>query len=135
VDAVIIGRHRPHEVMVVIWSAVSALLHFLTPPPPSALDIAYPAWVTQTSYVLLGVGGVVGMVGLLWRGILLSLVLERAGMIAISASTAIYAVAAFYVGGWRALVGGGLIACWSGACAWRAGQITLDLRKLSRGAR
>jgi hypothetical protein len=133
VTAVFTGRHRPHEVMIIIWSLAVAVIHFATQPPPNSLDTAYPAWLVGAWYLLLGAGGFVGLAGLWLRSILISLYLERASMIAIAAGAAIYALAVFYVGGWRALVAGGLIACWSAASAWRAGQIILDLRRVTRG--
>jgi len=131
-NAVFTGRSRPHEVMIIVWSVAVGVIHFTTDPPPNSLDAAYPTWMTGAWYLLLGAGGLAGGVGLLLRNIIVSLYLERASMIAIAAGAAIYALAAFYVGGWRAFLAGGLIACWSAACAWRAGQITLDLRRVSK---
>jgi hypothetical protein len=83
-------------------------------------------------YLLNGAGGLAGLVGVLWRNIIVGLHLERAGMVACAAAVAMYALAAFYVAGWRAASAGGLIACWAAACVWRAGQITLDLRRVAR---
>jgi len=127
------GRHRPHEVMIILWSVVIATVHFATDPAPNSLDTTYPAWLVGGWYVLLGLGGVVGLAGLWLPSVLVSLYLERASMIAIAAGAAIYAVAVFYVGAWQALVAGGLIASWSAASAWRAIQISLDVRRLTRG--
>jgi predicted membrane channel-forming protein YqfA (hemolysin III family) len=120
--------------MIIIWSVTIAAVHFATDPPPNSLDATYPAWLVGAWYLLLGTGGVLGLTGLWLRSILVSLYLERASMIAIAAGAAIYGIAAFYVGGWRALVAGGLIGCWSAACAWRAIQITVDVHRLTRGA-
>lgn len=121
--------------MIVIWSAAVGALHFFTAPSPTSIDRLYPAWMTATWYVLLGAGGLVGLAGVAWRSLIVTLYLERASMIAIGAGAGMYALAVFYVGGWRAIVGGGLIACWSAASVWRAGQITLDLRAIARGGR
>jgi hypothetical protein len=135
VATVLAGRHHPHEVMTIVWAVAVGVLHFTTDPPPNSLDTVYPAWLTGAWYLLLGVGGLLGFVGLwLWRRLLISMYLERASMIATAAGAAIYTLAIVYVGGWRAFVAGGLIACWSAACLWRAGQITLDLRRSTRGA-
>jgi predicted membrane channel-forming protein YqfA (hemolysin III family) len=134
VTTVFAGRHRPHEVMIIVWSVTIAAVHFVTDPPPNSLDATYPAWLVGAWYLLLGTGGVLGLTGLWLRSILVSLYLERASMIAIAAGAAIYGIAAFYVGGWRALVAGGLIGCWSAACAWRAIQISVDVHRLTRGA-
>lgn len=128
------GRRRPHEVMIIVWSAAAGILHFAADPPPNSIDLLYPAWMSATWYVLIGLGGLVGLAGLAVRGVLPALSLERASMCAIGAGAGIYALAVLYVGGWRALVAGGLIACWSAACAWRAVQITVDLRRVTRDA-
>ena len=132
---VVVGdKYQPFEAMVLLWSLASGVLHFVQASAPTALDLVLPGWAVAGWYVLLGAGGLVGLVGIAWQGFVHGLLLERAALFAVAAPTAVYALCAIYVGGWRAIVAAGLVGAWSAAAVWRIWQINRTLKAIARGA-
>lgn len=121
------GRN-PFEVLTLAWSAyVGASLAFGSPVPNSVQELI-PQWMVATWYILLCIGGLVGLVGVWLRNQLLSLLVERAAMTIFSPSALLYAVALFSFAGARAIPNGlGLMVFAIGA-TWRAVRITVFIK-------
>jgi len=128
---VVAGRSRPHELLLLGLSLLSGISYLLGAPPPGSITALMPAWEVHAWAAGLLASGLVGLVGCWWRGNhALGLGLEMGAMLIGSGALLLYSVAAFSLGGWRALFAGGIGVTWMAANLWRAGQIRYDLRQL-----
>lgn len=128
---VVVGRDRPHELLLLGWSLFSGVSYLLGAPPPGSITALMPAWEIHAWAGGLLASGLIGLVGCWWRGNhALGLGLELGAMLIGSGALLLYSVAAFAVGGWRATFAAGLVATWMAANLWRVGQIRRDLRIL-----
>lgn len=131
---VVVGRDRPHELLLLAWSLISGISYLLGAPPPGSITALMPAWEIHAWAAGLLASGLIGLVGCWWRGNhAFGLGLEMGAMLIGSGALLLYVVAAFSVAGWLALFAGGLVVTWLAANLWRVGQIRRDLRNL-RGA-
>lgn len=119
---IIAGRHRPHEILLLVVSIVTGVAYTIGAPPPNSVSALLPAPALLVWSIGLAASGVIGLVGVAW-----SLRFEAAGMLLGSAAL-IWYVAAVAPFGWRALLAGAISSAWAGANLWRALQIFLDLR-------
>lgn len=124
---VVTGRHRPHEVMFLLYSAVLGLMLVFGAKPPGSIEALMPGWLRWSWYVLLLGSGVVGVAGLVVRDIYTSLTLERAAMWGQAAAFTIYALGIFGFGGWRGLAAGALCVSLAAASGWRLRQIGREM--------
>lgn len=129
---IVTGRHRPHEQLLLAYSALvgAAYLASGAPDPPSMSALlsttAIAAWA-----VGLATSGVVGLVGCWWRGER-GLGLEMGGLLINAAALVVYSTAAFTAGGMKALLPGGIVLAWACANVWRAAQAFRDINELRR---
>ena len=119
---VISGRHRPHEVLLLIVSVITGLAYTVGAPPPASVAALLPAWALLVWSVGLAVSGAVGLAGVLW-----SPRVEAAGMLLGTGALLWYSVAVAPFG-WRALFAGLIASGWAAANLWRALQIRNDLK-------
>lgn len=129
---VVAGRHRPHELMLLLFSLLIGLAYTLGSPPPQSLAAVMPRWNVRLWAVGLLVSGAAGLAGSmlplrLYRGLLVEL-----GAMLIGAGALIVATAAIiqYTGPARGAFGGGFCAAWALANLWRGAQILRDLREV-----
>lgn len=128
---VVAGRDRPHELLLLALSLFSGISYLLGAPPPGSITALMPAWEIHAWAAGLLVSGLIGLIGCWWRGNrALGLGLELGAMLIGSGALLLYSVAAFALGGWRALFAGGIGVAWMAANLLRAGQIRSDLHQL-----
>ncbi len=129
---VLAGRHRPHELLLLAWSALLGASYLVRVPAPRSLAAAVPHWVVLLWAAGLVLSGAVGLLGCLWRGQAeTGLGLERGAMLMSTAALTLIAVASLAANGDRALFGVGLMSAWAMANVARAMQITRDLRQIA----
>ena len=119
---VVSGRHRPHEILLLVVQVITGVAYSIGAPPPQSVAALLPGWALLVWSVGLAVSGVVGLAGVIW-----SPRVEAAGML-LGAAALIWYAAALAPFGWRALLAGAISVAWAGANLWRALQIRQDLR-------
>lgn len=119
---VVSGRHRPHEILLIIVSILTGVAYTVGAPPPTSIAALLPGWALLVWSIGLAVSGVIGLAGVLW-----SLRIEAAGML-LGTGALIWYAAAVAPFGWRGLLAGAISVAWAGANLWRALQIRQDLR-------
>ena len=132
---VVTGRHRPHEVTILLFSAFVGLAFIVGAKAPGSVEEVLPVWLRWAWYLLLLTSGLVGLAGLLMRDVYTTLTFERAAMWGQSAAFAIYALAIFTLAGWRGLAAGGLCTAFASASAWRLRQVSRDVATLRAATR
>jgi len=123
------GRN-PFEVLTLSWAVfVGASFTFGTPTPGSFTE-DLPTWAVTTWYILLCIGGLVGLVGVWLRNLALSLLVERAAMLIVSPSALLYSMALLSLGGARAVVYGSLTMAFAIASFVRIIRIGHQIKKI-----
>jgi len=126
------GRHPFEVALLAACLAVGALLVITGSRPPS-LTRGLPEAVVTVWLALVAVGGATGLLGVYWRRLDTGLLIEFAGVVAISAACALYVAALFALNPLPTALGtGGLITGVAAGAAWRAGQCIADLLRLRR---
>jgi len=123
---VVSGRHRPHEVLLLVVSLLVGLAYTIGAPPPDSLAALLRDWALHVWSGGLLLSGLLGLTGIVLRRPY-AMQLEQAGML-IGAGALIWYSAAVATLGWRALLAGAICLAWAGANTWRAEQIRRDLR-------
>lgn len=123
---IIAGRHRPHEVLLLAVSLMLGVAYTIGAPPPQSLTALLPGWAVHVWAAGMGVSGLIGLVGVVFRAGW-ALQVEQAAMLIGAAAWAWY-VAALLPFGWRALLAITICGGWMAANLWRAWQIRNDLR-------
>jgi hypothetical protein len=130
---VVAGRQRPHELTLLLLSAMLGGLYTFGTPAPQSLAAEMPSWIVHAWGIGLLLSGITGLAGCLlpWnveRGLLL----ELGGLLVGAGALLIIAAAIFSHAGWGGLFGGGFTAAWLTANLVRGWQIWRDLRTLRR---
>jgi len=123
---VISGRHRPHELLLLVVSLATGLAYTVGAPPPTSVAALLPGWALHVWSSSLALSGVIGLIGAVTRR-QWSLQVEQAGML-LGAAALVWYAAAISAYGWRALFAGAICAAWALANLARAMQIRTDLR-------
>lgn len=123
------GRN-PFEQLMLLWSALTILSILSAPTPGSVLE-DLPRWVVIGCYILLCIGGLVGLVGVWLRNLILSLLVERAGMLIVGPSALFFAGAIFSLvpQNLRALSPATIVLFYSLAAFWRCYRVQSFLRR------
>lgn len=127
---VVTGRHRPHEVVFLAYSALLGAAFVIGAKPPGTVEQLLPTWVLWVWYVLLLVSGAVGIASIPMRDLYVASALERAAMLGQAAAFAGYATAIFAVGGQRGVFAAGLCLSLAGASVWRMRQIRREITEI-----
>lgn len=125
---VVTGRHRPHEVALLVCSAVLGVAYLAGAPTPPSVQVLQPVWLRDVWYWLLIAGGAVGAAGLWVRRVDLGMGLERAGMIANAAAIGILGAEGLIRTGAPAVGSAAFLLMLAAANLVRVAQITRDLR-------
>lgn len=118
---VVSGRHRPHEILLLVVSLITGVAYSVGAPPPASVAALLPGWALLVWSIGLTLSGVLGLAGVFW-----SLRLEQASML-LGAAALVWYTAAVAPFGWRALFAGAISTAWAVANLVRAGQIRRDL--------
>ncbi|MDG4790363.1 hypothetical protein O7626_31340 [Micromonospora sp. WMMD1102] len=129
---VVTGRHRPHEVLFLGFSAVTGAAFVAGAKPPGTLESLMDLWVLWTWYGLLLASGVVGLISFLLSDLYRALVYERAAMVGHVTAPTMYGVALLATGQATALFAGAFCLTWAAASGWRCWQVQQDIRSLRR---
>lgn len=127
---VVTGRHRPHEVLFLAFSALVGAAFIVGAKPPGTLERLLPDWVLWTWYLLLLASGLIGLVSFAQGDPYRALVLERAAMFGQTAAPILYGIGLASTGQAAALFGAAFVLTWSAASAWRGWQINQGMRAL-----
>lgn len=129
---VVTGRHRPHEIALLIFSLMVGLAYTLGSPPPESVVATMPSWIVRLWAIGLLISGVVGLPAVLVPlEPTLSLRLESGAMLLGAGALLVTTAAVFnYAGVARGLFGGGFCAAWLVANLVRAAQIRRDLKSI-----
>jgi hypothetical protein len=126
---VVTGRHRPHEIVLLLFALVTGLAYTVGAPPPRSAAAEMPPWLVDLWAIGLLAHGVIGLAGVLLPfNLERRLWLELGSMFIGTGALCLVAVVSFSYAGWAALLGGGLCVAWAVANQARAWQIYLDLR-------
>ncbi|GAA5194102.1 hypothetical protein GCM10023322_57670 [Rugosimonospora acidiphila] len=129
------GRH-PFEVVVLIAALVVATILILTNTRPPAVDAAMPGPVRLVWVILLAVSGVVGLLGVFWRGaIQTSLSIEAIAVLVLGTAAAMYTVGVVAFAGIDGAAAGGFVAAVGAGSWWRLTQIWGDLRRFDQAVK
>lgn len=123
---VISGRHRPHELLLLVVSLLTGVAQTIGAPPPTSVAALLPGWALHVWSLGLVASGAVGLLGALTRRTW-SLQVEQAGML-LGAAALVWYTAALAPFGWRALFAGAVALAWAAANLARALQIRSDLK-------
>jgi len=126
---VVAGGRQPFEVAILCAAVVIGGLFAVGVESPNLAELL-PRWVAPVWAAVLALGAGVALVGLWRRDLLDGLLIERAGLYAVAAELAVYAVAVLITGWPRGIVVGTLIAAIAVAAAVRVAQIHWDVRRL-----
>lgn len=140
-DVLIVGGtegRNPFEVLILIWAVAGGLIRILGVQTPGAVTVHLPDWMGLTWYILLCIGGLVGLAGVWLRETILSLLVERAGLLFIGPVGLAYSLALFAVGGPdEKLLGastGMFAACAIGRVLriwWQLNRVRSDLKRMA----
>lgn len=120
---IVTGRHRPHEVMFLILSALAGGAFVLGAKPPTTVEQLVDTWVLWTWYLLLFASGVIGLVSIALPDTYRALVLELAAMQGQTAAPLLYGLALLASGRPEATFAVAFCLSWAGASAWRGWQV------------
>ena len=130
---IVTGRHRPHEVMFLVLSALAGGLFVAGAKPPTSLEQLVEPWVLWTWYLLLLGSGVIGLASIALPDTYRALVLEVAAMIGQMTAPLLYGLALLSTGSPAAAFAIAFCLTWAWASAWRGWQVWRGMRAL-RGA-
>ncbi len=126
------GRH-PYEVTILAMVLVGGIALLASGTRPGSVAAAMPSTVQACWLGGLVFAGVVGLVGVYWRGqIETSLAIEFIAVSALAAVSTMYATALLAVSGQRAIAASIFVVAVAVGSYWRALQIWRDNRRLER---
>ncbi|MEU6078447.1 hypothetical protein [Micromonospora sp. NPDC047074] len=127
------SRHQPFEIAIMGTAPVCGILLIALGVRPQSVEVAMPGPM-QTGWEWgLIVAGVAGLLGVLWPGRLSTgLGIELASVLVLGTITGMYAVALTVVTGAQGVAATSFVGAVAVGSGWRAAQITLDLRRLTR---
>jgi hypothetical protein len=130
VPVIITGRHRPHEVLFLAFSALVGLAFVAGAKPPTTLERLLPLWVLWTWYLLLLASGLIGLASFTLVDPYRALVLERAAMYGQVAAPTLYGVALIGTRQAAAMFVAAFVLTLAVASAWRGWQVSRGIRAL-----
>lgn len=125
---IVSGRHRPHEILLLVVSLVTGVAYLIGAPPPQSIAALMAAWALHVWSAGLTISGVLGLAAIASNASW-SLRVERGAML-IGAAALVWYAGAVVPFGWKALLAGLISLAWASANVWRAFQIGRDLKGL-----
>lgn len=123
------GKH-PHEVALLFAALLLGLAGTLFfDETASTTARALPTPFGHVMYAGLGIGALVSLTGVFWRGLTGALV-ERAGLVTASTWSLGYGVVILINSGWRGLMFGGFMVAFAAASLVRVKQIGSEARQM-----
>ncbi|MFG3707426.1 hypothetical protein ACGF7U_22245 [Micromonospora sp. NPDC047670] len=130
------STQQPFEIAILATAPVCGILLIVLDVRPQSVEMAMPGPIQAGWESGLIVVGVTGLLGVLWPGRLsTALGIELASMLMLGTITGMYAVALSVVAGRQGVAATSFIVAVAIGSGWRAGQILLDLRRLTRAIR
>ncbi|MCX4389736.1 hypothetical protein OG777_22780 [Micromonospora peucetia] len=127
------SRHQPFEIAIMATAPVCGALLIVLDVRPQSVAMAMPGPIQAGWESGLIVVGVAGLLGVLWPGRLSTgLGIELASLLMLGTVTGMYAVALTVVTGRQGVAATSFIVAVAVGSGWRAVQIVLDLRRLTR---
>lgn len=123
---VVTGRHRPHQILLLLVSLLLGVAYTVGAPPPASVTALLPGWAVHVWAAGMGASGALGLAGIAVRWSR-ALQVEQAAML-IGAASLIWYTAAVVPLGWRSLLAVAISVAWTVANVWRAIQIRRDLK-------
>jgi hypothetical protein len=129
----IVSGRDPFEVTFLVAALVCGIALVVSHRRPLAITAAMPVVVQEVWEVGLILVGIVGLLGIAWRGqFATGLGVELCSLVLLGTTTSMYSIALFAVSGTMALAAGSFITAVAVASWWRSAQIMRDLRRLAR---
>lgn len=127
------SRQRPHEILLILLSAVLGVAYLFGAPPPESVVALVSPWLVHLWAAGLAVGGLLGIVALSGLGgTRRSLRIEQAAMLNTAAALCVAASAIAQAAGGRGFFGAGFSLAWAMANVARAWMIQADIRRIAR---
>ncbi|MGC4791085.1 hypothetical protein ACLQ22_25045 [Micromonospora sp. DT178] len=127
------SRHQPFEIAIMATAPVCGVLLIVLDVRPQSVEMAMPGPIQAGWESGLIVAGVAGLLGVLWPGRLSTgLGIELASVLMLGTITGMYAVALAVVTGPQGVAAMSFVVAVAAGSGWRAVQIALDLRRLTR---
>lgn len=134
---VVRGQRRPHEIMLLLFSAVYGVAFLAGLPLPASLSATAKA-AAIGFFALSGLGGIIGLVSVTFRRLAVerALRLELGANLLVAAAGVLYVYAIVSLSGIAAWLVILLIASvWVAGSVWRAFQLLADLRHIAKELR
>ncbi|MGK5522822.1 hypothetical protein ACSNN9_26175 [Micromonospora sp. URMC 107] len=127
------SRHQPFEIAIMATAPVCGVLLIILDVRPQSVEMAMPGPIQVGWESGLIVAGVAGLLGVVWPGRLSTgLGIELASVLMLGTITGMYAVALMVIAGPQGVAATSFVFAVAVGSGWRAVQITLDLRRLTR---
>lgn len=129
---VVPGRRMPHQIVLLVFSTLVGFTFVIRQAPaPNSLERYLDIRILWAWYLMLFVGGVIGLVGsFAKRRPYQGLLAERASQILLATAMVMYAVAIMSSAGLAGVTAAVYILGWAASCVWRLWDIQKDLAVL-----
>lgn len=126
---------QPFEVTILFAALVAGVALRIIATRPASITASMPPLLQTTWEIGLIACGLLGLVGVFWRGDLVNgQAVELGALFLLGSLTAMYTIALFVVSGEQATAAGSFVAAVAFAAWWRCGQIIRGLRRVAQAS-